>query len=308
MICTLRERFLARRGLEFEHIRDYPLEKLNAPKDDVKQQIRIDGTDPRHVEYFAEIARRGAARELPPIIVFRRQGGDEIGDGMHRVPGLLSAGVLVHSAYVVRTDDEAVIQMIRRVANIELNGKGISEDDRLRHAMAFKRAFPEQSVESVAGNFGVTPSSLGKGLRRDEVTYSLQEQGFSKDSLRKLRATHLDALYQHSPIIREHAARAITQTGMGPDDATAMLAQAKKKRSEAAQLAYIEEASSQYQTRARSGLKHVSPMRRWRAAIGAIRSICTNGAASELTKIQRDELRDELTATYVTISEFVEKL
>jgi len=305
MRCTLRERYLDQRELKWEHVRNFELERLTIT-DGVKAQIRLGGTDPEHVEDFKRLALAGRAKDAPPIFVFRRKRGDELGDGIHRTIGFLAGGVVAHDAYVIQCDDEAVIQMVRRTANIELNGWGISHEERMEHAAHMKRRFPDASLDVVAQQFGVSPNTLGDTLRVDEVRRDLIEQGFSKDAVSRLKRNHCKALYQHAPIIREAAARAILQANMTTPDADEMLKQAKKKRSEAAQLQYIASVTGEYATRAKTGVRSHSSMRIWRTHIKALSNLCANGNAAEMTSLQRDEVRDELTQLWIKIENFVE--
>jgi hypothetical protein len=305
MRCTLRERYLDQRDLKWEHVRNYALESL-ALTDDVRAQIRLGGSDPEHVEDFARLATAGRHRDAPPIFVFRRKRGDEIGDGIHRALGFLTGGVVVHDAYVIACDDEAVIQMVRRTANIELNGWGISREERLAHAVAMKRSLPDTALDVIAQQFGVSVHSLGKRLRTDDVRQDLMEQGFSAAAVGRLKDTHLEALYQHSPPIREAAARAIIQSSMTTPDTEEMLRQVKAKRTEASKLQHIAKVAEDYAPRARAGIKSPSSMRIWKTHIKALTNLCQNGKAAEMTSLQRDELRDELTQLWIKIESFVE--
>jgi len=301
------ERFLEKLHVEFEYQEEFDLESL-VMSDDTIHQIRLDGTEDAHIADFERIAQRGESADVPAIIVVIWKGKALIGDGIHRGFGFPLGGVSLHDAYVVYPRSEMMIQVIRRTANIILNGKGITQEERLVHAAHHKREFPDSTLGQVSEIYGVSAFALGGHIRCEDVRLDLLDDGIPKDAVNKLKKSHLNALSQHSTPIRRAAVSAIINGKMFTTDAERMLKDVKKRRSEAERIAFIEEVAREYRVQSGIGKPKTSILRRWRVVSGMIKSLCKEGREGELTDNQKVVLLEELKNLQTMVSKFRSRL
>lgn len=122
-------------------------------------QLRGAGTDPRHVEILAKVAR---SSPLPPILV--QKNGMRVIDGLHRCAAARLRGEVTVSAHVIEcTDAEALIFAIK--ANT-MHGLPLSRADRMASAELTLARYPGWSDRAIAELAGLSAKTVA-GIRKN---------------------------------------------------------------------------------------------------------------------------------------------
>lgn len=121
-------------------------------------QLRGVGTDPRHVEVLAEVAR---SSPLPPILV--QKDGMRVIDGLHRCAVARLRGETTVSAHVIEcTDAEALVFAIK--ANT-MHGLPLSRADRMASVELTLARYPGWSDRAIANLAGLSAKTVA-GIRK----------------------------------------------------------------------------------------------------------------------------------------------
>lgn len=173
------EAWFERNGIKVDYLESLGLHEIIVEQSAI-QNIRLGlPLNQDHVVQYAIDMEAGA--QFPAIVVYKVGKGKYIGkygviNGLHRLRSMLE--VLdpprkLGDAYVVKTTDDHVIEMLQRTVNIATGGIPLNEEERIEHALRL-----------LALNYSIVDAARLMSIKVSK----LQSQKAYQDSLAKLRA------------------------------------------------------------------------------------------------------------------------
>lgn len=246
MRSEIYEKTLERNGVAFDYIEELALSEISAEKG-LRNQARLDNPLDEGLAGQYEIAVRDQIKaygkpQFPPIVVWRPGKGAWIPiDGNHRlyVWNLLRRKHI--EAYTVFSTDTKVIERLIGTFNNAVNGRRISYEESLEHAISYvlKWGVPP---ESIAREYGVGAQVIDKRVRTFKAKEVLKEQNVKlSPSMTDEKINKLLPLQNLGHDVFAKAAEAISTTGGTIDDAAYIVKRVKSAKTHGEKLSLIEE-------------------------------------------------------------------
>lgn len=168
------EQALIRAGIDFEYIEAVPMEEINETRGR-QLQARLVPLDHDLIESYMQMIKEGS--EPPPLILWKPGRGMYIPlDGNQRIAANLALPkkdrMKTMSAYVVKVEEHMVAERLCWQFNNMVNGRRLSYDECLAHAITFVRKY-RQPVEATAKDWAVKAWEL----KAKCVEYDLRDLG-----------------------------------------------------------------------------------------------------------------------------------
>lgn len=256
------EQKLKELGIPFHWEENIPFKKLNIKKS-LKNNARIMGAslDDDVVLNLAIVAERDDAA-LPGLVLTKAGNSYDINDGNHRsacceVAGLVTPKFTV-SAYVLDTDDEALIELATRVLN-RTNGLQQNTEEAVEQCVRLLDKYPAMSAAELGKIFGVKDNLISRHLRARHVADKLTDHKIRATGFPVSTLVSLGQLDRSEPAMIEAAT--IAQRHKLPGTRVQeMVNKVKKKRSEASQLivlADIDKELSRFASNGSAGTRRI---------------------------------------------------
>lgn len=162
------EQALTKCGVQWEYVEAVPLERINTTRGKL-MQARLVPIDPDLVDKYAEMLGDGFTP--PPLLLWKHGKSLLIPlDGNQRLAANAQAKkrLPAFSAYVVTTDDLMVVDRLCWSFNNLVNGRRLSYEECLEHALTFVRKY-NQPITDAAKEWGVKAWELQKRLTKAEM-------------------------------------------------------------------------------------------------------------------------------------------
>ncbi len=150
------EQALKKLGVEYEYVESVPLADINVTRGK-QMQARLEPLDHSLIDNYEGMLREGFT---PPPLVLWKHGrsllvpldGNQRLAANEQVPA--KQRLKSFSAYIVESDDPMVADRVCWTWNNMVNGRRLSHDDCLNHAVTFHRKYG-QSIDKVSKEWGV---------------------------------------------------------------------------------------------------------------------------------------------------------
>lgn len=262
------EQALNRAGVQWVYVEEIKLEDINLQRG-LRNQARIlSPLDDDLVERYRERAMAGD--EFPPVVLWKP--GPRVMyvpvDGNNR----LAAYGKVHKkkstdAYVLSTEDEKVVDFLTWTFNNEVNGKRLSAEEDLEHAITLVRKHGYTS-EDVSKACRVKMWLLRQKIRALEVKETLQAHGQHK-SYAEVTDTKLDKLHALSTAGEEvlmKAVEVVGKTAAGETETQELVKEVRAAKTVPAKMEVLENYGSRPEVKARQAETRNGSIKRPRPA------------------------------------------
>ena len=203
------ERILRDENVEFRRADAVSLADIMITKEAV-EQIRIDGVNPTTVNNYADAMKRGDI--FPPGVYWQRPDKKlEPLDGIHTTLGAREAGLKTIHGYIVETDSERAIDILRRSLNTLNSLNDFTVKHRIQHAVTLVRQ--GMSVIDAAKKMCASKGSISLAIRVDDVRIKIVDNnpkitGLNQTTLEDLSKISNDViLLETAALIHERALR-----------------------------------------------------------------------------------------------------
>ncbi len=186
------EQMLQSFGVEFEYMESVPLDNINFTRSLRNQARLLTPIDEEAVSQYAQAYKDGCT-SFPPLILWRPGKGQWIiNDGNQRGQALLRLKRKDTDAYVIKSTDQKVIDELTWTWNNRINGRRISAEESMEHAVSYCRQY-KVPVPEAAKRWGVKESQLESRVRLDRVKDTLR--GHNVRITASITDGHLHALH-----------------------------------------------------------------------------------------------------------------
>lgn len=187
-------------------------------------------------EYKTAMAR---GDRFPKIVVFETKGAKPlvIAGGNHRGHAAKDNGVDKVPAYVVKTNDKAVLDLLPRVFNRD-HGKRMDRDEAIQHAMYAVDTYgfePKKAEEA----FGLSKGTVSSELRVRAVKRLLEKNNIKAAVIPKSSLKYLSGLNNDNVAL--HAGRITIDGRLGSEQVCEMVKEVRKNKTEASQIGKLAE-------------------------------------------------------------------
>lgn len=223
------EHILTTQGCGFTYVESIALMDIDLLKG-LRNQARLEKPiDDDLVADYATAMKAGA--QFPPVVLWRPGRGRWIPvDGNQRLAAIGKCEKVTTDAYLLDTTDQMIADRISWTFNNAVNGKRLTKQECLHHAMTFVRKYGV-SQEQAAREWGISPSTLRFATRAANL----------RDKLEKIEVANLnrlddDRLSRISPLERlgddvlSLGAAAVIENGLTQDQVNQMVADVGKAR------------------------------------------------------------------------------
>lgn len=134
----------------------------------LRNQARLEGPlDEELVEQYRELDRSGS--EAPAVVLWRPGRGRFVPiDGNNRLDAKAKNGKTVTDAYIVQHNDPQIIDRLTWTWNNLVNGKRLSQEECLQHAITFVRKY-SMSIQEAAKQWGVSKWKVQNAIQVQDV-------------------------------------------------------------------------------------------------------------------------------------------
>lgn len=238
------EQFLTSQGVKWRYLEKVELSSIDSKRSLANQARLEQALDTDLIAQYRSRYRKGD--QFPPLVVHRPAKKFVLLDGNQRlhacgpVPGW--KGLRFHDAYLVDSGDEAVLNRIAWTINDGVNGKRMTYEDNLQHAVTYVRKY-NWSAKQAADEFSVPHKVVWVFVRREELKDKLREQGVNRLPSDPI-IDYTGALAGLGDDIFAQSARVLTGIGAAASDAQDLVKKVRKAKTHADKLAVIGEYES----------------------------------------------------------------
>lgn len=167
MLNNVYEQVLNKLRVGFRYEEYIPLNEINASKGLKNQARLVEPLDMELVEQYYQLMKEG--HEFPALILWRPGKGMYIPiDGNQRLAAKIKNKDNGTDAYILDTHDEAVAERITKIFNNKVNGKRLTVEEVIQHALTFIRKY-SISVDAASKEFGISKSTLANKVKLAEL-------------------------------------------------------------------------------------------------------------------------------------------
>ena len=209
------EQVLTKEGVSWEYVERVPFDDIDVGGG-LHNQARLGcALDPELVDAYAARKREGA--QFPPLVLWRPGMGRYLPlDGNHNIASDQKAGRKAHDAYVVNTKDRQVADRIAWTFNNKVNGRRLSAEESLQHAVDFVRKYG-MNVKQAALEWGVKQGAVYKAITAANLRDTLGRHDVKPNpSLTDDKICRMATLEKAGEDLFVAAARVVNDNGLGP--------------------------------------------------------------------------------------------
>ena len=236
------EQVLNKQGVKFEYVEKVSHDQINHQRG-MAIQARLQPLDLPLIDSYREMRCEGF--EPPPLLLWKPSERSMYVtlDGNQRVHACKTAPKkhqTPFSAYVVDTDDQMVVDRLCWQFNNLINGRRLSYEESLAHALTFCRKY-DQSSSKVAKDWGVKDWELKSKLREAETRELIGSKNVDLSHVPTSTVLELAPLDVFGEDLLVKAAKVVAETGVGSIEVRQLNADVKKARTHDAKIKVIED-------------------------------------------------------------------
>jgi len=218
------EQMLTKQGVGFEYVESLPMEDINM-KAGIRNQARLlQPLDEELVNIYAQHMKDGC--EFPAVVLARTGKGLWIPvDGNQRLAALEKNGRKRTDAYLLDTKDAQVIDRLTWTFNNLVNGKRLTHDEALHHAVTFVRKYGH-TIKQAAREWNINQWTLQTAVQAEDVQDVLTKEGIRLTP--SMNATKLQALNPLMKLGEDVVAKAgavVNTSGVSVDEVKSLVAE-----------------------------------------------------------------------------------
>ncbi len=239
MRCAIYEQALTKQGVEWKYEEAIPLDSIDAAKG-LRNQARLETPiDKELVEQYQQAMKGGD--QFPPLVLWRPGKGRYIPvDGNQRLQAKTNLNHKVTDAYILVTEDRMVADRLTWSFNNLVNGKRLSAEECLQHAVTFVRKYG-MTHAAAAKEWGIPNYRVKNAVKVLELKEVLERQNVNVKGLHDDKIIRLSPLHALGEDVFAKAADAANRNGMTGEQCLETVAKVKAAKSGEAKLAAIEE-------------------------------------------------------------------
>ena len=233
------EQALTKQGVGWEYLESVPLSGVDIAKG-LSNQARLgEALDSQLVEQYTAAVKDGS--EFPPVVLSKPGRGRYVPlDGNQRLAAYKAAGRTSCDAYLVQSQDPMVLDRIAWSFNNKVNGKRLSYEECLAHAVTFVRKYG-MVYEAAAKEWGVQKWAVGNEVRAADMRDKVAKCGVrSADKLSDDQLRALSPLASVGEDVLAAAAAAVASSGATVKDVYSLVSRVKAAKTQAAKLDEVE--------------------------------------------------------------------
>lgn len=238
MKSSIYEQALTKHGVRFEYHESIDLDDIDLGKG-IRNQARLSNpVEEELVEQYADAYLD--KMEFPPIVLWRPGKGRWIPvDGNNRLAACARAKKKWHDAYVIDCQDQQVIDRITWTFNNMVNGKRLSREECIEHAVSFVQKYG-MTHETAAKEWGVSIASVRRTVRNNRLKEVLQANGVKKmPDERSLE--RLGSLETAGDDVFVGAVKVVVESGVGPVECEQLVKDVRNARTHEQKVKVVDE-------------------------------------------------------------------
>lgn len=224
------EAALTKQGVQWQYVDRLELDEIDAAKS-LRNQARLDmPLDEELVESYRSSYKAGD--DFPPLVVWRTSSRAKylLIDGNQRYAAATKAGRKTLDVYAVECTDEMVINRITWSFNNIVNGKRLSEEEALKHAVTWVRKYGRDAKEA-AKEWGVPYWKVNRKAKTEEIHAVLNAHNIQHvDRITDDIASKIAPLMAAGEDVLALGATVITYNGLSNTEVAAMMSEAQRAR------------------------------------------------------------------------------
>ncbi len=175
MKSILYEQALTKQGVSFTYMERLDLEAIDVNAGLRNQARLMNPVDEELIDQYTQMEKGGS--EAPAIVVYKRKNRNIWipMDGNQRIAAKKKAGRKTTDAYVVESTDQMVLDRITWSFNNQVNGKRLTEEESLEHAITMVQKYG-LDVKGAAKEWGVKWWLVKKKLTANKVRSVLRSR------------------------------------------------------------------------------------------------------------------------------------
>lgn len=237
------EAALIKQGVAFEYVEKVDLADIDRARS-LRNQARLEQPiDDALVAQYTQAVKDGD--QFPPLVAWRPgRGRAVLIDGNQRLHAYLAADRKRTDVYLVQTADEMVVDRLTWSFNNLVNGKRISQEEALRHAVSWVRKYGRPTREA-AKEWGLPFWKVQKAARVEGVKETLQRRNVERAS-----SLSDDLLDEIAPLtglgedLTAKAAKLVTENGLQPKDVREVVRAVQAAKTSEEKAAVLDEAAA----------------------------------------------------------------
>lgn len=236
------EQALKKLGVQWEYVESVPLSDININRGKT-MQARLDPIDPDLIDDYAEMFNEGFAP--PPLVLWQHGKSMKVPlDGNMRLAGNAQASpknrLKAFEAYVIKTDDPMLADRICWTWNNLVNGKRLSYDECLKHAVSFHRKYG-QSVDKAAKEWGVKAwEVLSLSKEQDMIAIMTKHDIKLKSAMPVATLLELESIGKAGEDLLAKAIRIVADNGITQKDARGLASKVKTAKTAKEKIAVVD--------------------------------------------------------------------
>lgn len=228
---ALYEQALNRFGVEWEYLESVPVSEINATRGK-QMQARLVPLDDSLIEEYKNLLEDGA--KPPPLLLWKPGRGMWIPlDGNQRIAANERATakhrLKAFDAYVLKSDDPMVADRLCWQFNNAVNGRRLSYEESLQHAITMVRKYGEP-VTQVARDWGVKNWELTARVRELELRELAERKRIDTKHIPSSNILEVNALTVVGEDLALKAIKTIAQSGVDQKSIKAMMSAVSKAK------------------------------------------------------------------------------
>ncbi len=172
------------------------------------------------------------------VLFLLKPGKYSVAGGNHRLTSAKNAGADKVLAYVVKTSDESVIDLLPRILN-RGHGKGLVREDAIKQAMYAVETYGME-YKQAEDAFGLPKNCLSQEARVRDVQQLLKDHHVPVAKINKTVLRTISTVSGNANVAVT-AGRIAANKGMGVEDVKQMIKEVKKCKTEASQIGKLSE-------------------------------------------------------------------
>lgn len=234
------EQVLTKAGIEWEYREAVPVDQINHTRGK-QMQARLQPLDPELINEYEQMLRDGY--EPPPLLLHKHGRSLLVPlDGNQRIAANQQAPakhrLKSFPAYVVQIDDQMVVDRLCWTFNNAVNGRRLSYEECLQHAITFVRKY-NMPNDKAAKEWGVKPWELAAKVRELNIRDLAATKGINTDKVPANTIAVLHPLDKVGEDVLLKALKTVAESGVGYDDVKELVSDVGKARTSEAKAGLV---------------------------------------------------------------------
>lgn len=235
------EQALQKSGVEFDYVEGFPPDAFDVTKSLRNQARLVDSLDGSLVNEYAVADKEGF--HFPALVAYRLSPKSKLIliDGNHRLAAKIKNNRKAIDVYLVKTTDKKVIDRLTWKFNNMVNGRRLSRDEAMEHAVTFVRTYGVTITEA-AKEWNVPQSSLSQRIIAEESKETMRKHNVRvSPAMGEAHFKWLAPLKQIGEDVFLAAAQVVSSSGLSESETADMTRDVRRQGTTEEKLKKVEE-------------------------------------------------------------------